>query len=134
DPYFGVKFFDFIEHLPPGRQADWDDFNLLKVGRHLRFSDRAKLIVGREEAENNYLERFSPGRWIFRPVEVVGPTAIFDGEDTVANLEFAARVVARYSDGWNQQEVAIVAEKDDRSITFVAVPLGKEETAKFILT
>ena len=35
-----------------------DDILLLKVGRHLRPRPHFKLIIGREEGENNYLEGY----------------------------------------------------------------------------
>jgi len=63
DPAFGRKFFDFLHYLPPGRQIHLEDFIILKVGRHLRLSDRLKLVVGRDEAENGFLENYREGRW-----------------------------------------------------------------------
>jgi tRNA-specific 2-thiouridylase len=55
DVYFTAKLRDFTAHahLTP------DEVELLKVGRHFRLMGGAKLILGRNEAENNALMRLT---------------------------------------------------------------------------
>jgi len=133
DPSYSRKFFDFIKHLPPGRQVTHDDFNLMKVGRHLRVSDRLKIIVGRDEAENDFLEYYTGGRCTLRPVDLMGPVVIVDGDVSPDELHFAARVLARYSSGRGQPQVTVEVECNGAQQTITVEPLRPEEASKYIL-
>lgn len=52
DAFFTKKLRDFIKYSP----LHEEDIGILKIGRHFRLLDGAKLVLGRDEAENNYLE------------------------------------------------------------------------------
>lgn len=133
DPSYSRRFFDFLRHLPPGREVSHDDFNLMKVGRHLRVSDQLKVIVGRDEAENDFLEYYTANRWTLRPVDVVGPLVLVDGNVGDDDLILAARILARYSDGRDQQRVTVECSHDgDRRVVEVE-PLKQQETSQYIL-
>jgi tRNA-specific 2-thiouridylase len=82
-----------------GRRYELDDIMLLKVGRHIRPAPNFKLIVAREEGEVNFLSGY---RRLFPSLKMVshsGPLALLDGEPTAADIELAARIVGRYSQG-----------------------------------
>lgn len=134
DPAFGRKFFDFIQNRPPNRPIQLEDFVLLKVGRHLRLSNGQKLVVGRDEAENDFLENYRRGRWAIIAANVVGPLALLDGEIAEDNLEDAARVVARYSDGRDRHQVEVLCEKNGHRVQLAVEPASNEETAEYIIT
>jgi len=57
DKQYAVKLAD-LWNTRGKRDYDFDDIMLLKVGRHLRPGKNFKLIVGREEGENRYLEGY----------------------------------------------------------------------------
>ena len=84
-----------------------DDIMLLKVGRHLRPRPHFKLIIGREEGENNFLEGYRHQFTHLRPVSHRGSLALLDGTANDDDLQFAARVVARFSQGRNDDQVDI---------------------------
>ena len=89
------------------RDYELDDIMLLKVGRHLRPRPHFKLIVGREEGENNFLNGYR-GQFIhLRTVSHPGPLALVDGEPTEEDLELAARLTARFSQGRDAQRVEV---------------------------
>ncbi len=134
DPAFGRKFFDFLRHLPPQQTVRLEDFLLLKVGRHLRLDDKLKIILGRDEAENDFLENYTRGRWMLRAEEVVGPLGLAEGDLTDADLECCARVLARYSDGREMPSVRVLCEKNGFSRAFTVRPMPPEETEKYIIT
>jgi tRNA-specific 2-thiouridylase len=52
DINFSTKLRDFIKY----QTLHADDIALLKVGRHFRLNDKAKLILGRDERENEILQ------------------------------------------------------------------------------
>lgn len=133
DPAFGRKFFDYLRHLPEGYQVTLEDFIILKVGRHLRLPEGLKLVVGRDEAENNFLENHLAGRWALQPRDVVGPLALLDGEADLEVLTAAARILARYSDGRGLPVVAVECRREGREEVLNVPPASAEETAKLLI-
>ena len=80
---------------------------LLKVGRHLRPRPNFKLIVGREEGENRFLEGYRKHFTHLIPISHPGPLVLVDGDTDDNDLEIAARLAARYSQGKNETNVRI---------------------------
>ncbi len=89
------------------RDYELDDIMLLKVGRHIRPRPHFKLIVGREEGENNYLEGYRHQFTHLRTLSHPGPLALVDGEPSDDDLNLAAQIVARYSQGRDAAQVQV---------------------------
>ena len=89
------------------RDYDFDDIMLLKVGRHIRPAPHYKLIVGREEGENNFLSGYRRRFVHINTVSHTGPLTLIDGEPTDGDLVLAARIAARYSQGRTAAEVSV---------------------------
>ena len=89
------------------RDYELDDIMLLKVGRHLRPAPHYKLIVGREEGENNFLSGYRSRFPHLRCVSHEGPLTLVDGELDEADAVLAARIAARYSQGRVCPEVTV---------------------------
>jgi tRNA U34 2-thiouridine synthase MnmA/TrmU len=112
DHNFGRKFHDLVrEEETMGRTVGRDEIMLLKVGRHFRISQRLKVIVGRDEAENNFLERFRAGRWKVAALDHLGPVSLVMGDPGDAELAVAASITARYCDGKGEASVRVKAER-----------------------
>lgn len=79
------------------RDYELDDIMLLKVGRHIRPKPNFKVIVSREEGENNFLEGYRYQFASLQPLSCTGPLALIDGKLEKGDLELAASIVARYS-------------------------------------
>ena len=83
-----------------------NDIELLKTGRHFRLSFKTKLVVGRNEKENERLLRLAnPHDICFEPVEVKGPIGIGRGDFDQTMIFLAAKIMARYSDGSNEVRI-----------------------------
>ena len=106
------------------RDYEMDDILLLKVGRHIRPADGFKLIIGREEGENRFLEGYRKQFVHLRCVDVQGPLALVDGRATADDLILAARVLARYSQGRDHDEVRISVQDEGSVETLVVAPLA----------
>lgn len=89
------------------REYELDDIMLLKVGRHLRPRPHFKVIIGREEGENNFLEGYRNRFIAFRTVSHSGPLALLDGDPDEDDLELAAQLVARFSQGRDVAQVRV---------------------------
>ncbi|MGD8514547.1 MAG: tRNA (5-methylaminomethyl-2-thiouridylate)-methyltransferase [Granulosicoccaceae bacterium] len=106
DEQYSKKFVDLWE-ARGDRDYELDDIMLLKVGRHIRPAKHYKLIVGREEGENNFLSGYRKQFASIKTVSHAGPLVLVDGKPTDDDLEFAARIAARYSQGRMADKVTV---------------------------
>ncbi len=110
------------------RDYELDDIMLLKVGRHLRPRPDFKLIIAREEGENRFLRGYRHRFTHLRTVSHEGPLAMLDGEAGDGDLELAARLVARFSQGRDAERVQVEVAAKGRPPTVLAVsPLPPSE-------
>ena len=110
------------------RDYDIEDVILLKTGRHIRPSRDFKLIVGREESENQFLRGFRHRFTSLEPISHNGPLALFDGAPTDVNLGLATRIVSRYSQGRNAPTVTVRSTSPDGvSRDFEVEPMPVQE-------
>ena len=84
-----------------------EDTIVLSVGRHLRLSPSVKIVVGRRQEENEYLERAWSGSALMTTVDHPGPTTLVQGEASQEDLLLAAAITARYSDGKGERSVRV---------------------------
>lgn len=116
-----------------------DDIMLLKVGRHLQPFPHFKLIIGRDEDENNFLENYKnkyiafesedfPGALVLLSYHDDSVTAGFSLRDfefaashnnpvaagfSLRDFEFAAKIAAYFSKGKLQENVKITVTIPD---------------------
>jgi len=89
------------------RTYELDDIMLLKVGRHIRPKPYYKLIIGREDGENNYLSGYFNEFTNIKTISHKGPLALIDGTVNKTDMEEAAAIVARYSQGREADTVEV---------------------------
>lgn len=104
-----------------------DDIMLLKVGRHIRPRPEFKLIVAREEGEGRFLNGYKHRFPHLYPVSHPGPLALIDGHPSEADLILAARIVARYSQGRDADQVEVTAITSEGEHSFRVTPLQPHE-------
>lgn len=110
------------------RAYELDDIMLLKVGRHLRPSPHYKIIIGREEGENNFLEGYRHEFIHLRILSHNGPLALIDGKPTAEDIHLAARLLARYGSGRTAEEVMIeVHSREGVTWNLTVAPLSVDE-------
>ena len=129
DPGFARRVKDLKDHGP----FDMLNIELLKVGRHFRLSPQVKLVVGRDERENNYLLRVAkPEDRVFKTIDVPGPVALSRGVFSVDQIEFSARAVSFYSDLNGQGATRIFhAEGSDEQVLVDVKPALDAELDQF---
>jgi tRNA U34 2-thiouridine synthase MnmA/TrmU len=107
DETFGRRFHDLVDRRAD-RRLGQEEVPLLATGRHFRLSNEAKLIVGRDEGENELLSRFAnDGHYRVSALDVVGPMALVEGEPSSEEREVASRIVARYGKGRDLEVVRV---------------------------
>jgi len=103
------------------------DFRIINAGRFFRLPSESRLIVGRYEAENNFLDRVRPPYALrLEPTSVVGPVALLFGKQDGEVLDIALSIVARYSDANEGEQVRLSLIRGDDD-------LGERVVAKEML-
>jgi len=115
DPEFSKRFKDIVSH----EGLNQNNVELLKLGRHFRFSERAKLIVGRNEKENARLSDLAgENDYLFMPYEIAGPTALGRGVFTDELVKLSCSITCRYCDLNRNTNIDIVyrrmSEKENK--------------------
>ncbi len=99
DPQYAAKLKDFFDH--EGKyELTHEHVIMLKVGRHFRVSRKARVIVGRNERENNFLKVYEKGRHVFRIADYPSAHVLaeFRGEAGPEEIRMIASIAARYCD------------------------------------
>jgi len=90
------------------------DFRLLKIGRHFRIGPRTKVIIGRDEADNNLLEHsVQKGEARLRWLDGGSPLGVVMGAVDDDLLGVAARILLRYTRAEVGQECRMKVIRDD---------------------
>jgi tRNA-specific 2-thiouridylase len=125
DPEYGKRLSDLMEYKP---DFNAHDLKLLKYGRHFRYSG-IKIIVGRHERDNNFIESLFD-REIETMLEAVDYNSPLTIVETLTDNDViiaAARLTARYCDGKREPEVRVQATTAGRKETIVVTPIDDEE-------
>jgi tRNA-specific 2-thiouridylase len=121
DENYGRKFREMMEQEgDPGLSRRMAV--LLAIGRHFRLDGGARLVVGRNKTENEYIERNFSGDWLASPVDCPGPTTLLLGEPVEGDLERAAAFTARYSDCKREASVGIRIARGDEEFLLDVPP------------
>jgi tRNA U34 2-thiouridine synthase MnmA/TrmU len=104
DAQFAARLKDAFEH----GEDTVAEMQFLKVGRHFRLKRGAKVIVGRNEAENRVMESLvGPDDRVLTALETEGPTVVLRRLRGHEDIEPAARLCARYCDAHAQELVKV---------------------------
>ena len=110
------------------KNYELDDVMLLKVGRHLRPRPHFKMIIGREEGENKFMEGYRKQFTSLRTVSCTGPLVLVDGELSAEDEVLAARITARFSKGRDAESVEVeLTDKTGTSRLLQVKPLAESE-------
>ena len=129
DPIFSRRLRDLFSH-----QDDQNirDFELLKYGRHFRVDDNCKIIVGRNNADNEALQKLSTDDdLVLNIANYPGPLVLVPyGE---ADEQIAASLCVRYSDAPDELEAEVVCQYKNSSKSINAIAAVKEDCEKWII-
>ncbi len=116
---YANKLRDLFKHK---KRCTWADVSLLKVGRHFRFGEN-KIIVGRNEAENNFLTaKKARTDYYFEVSDIGSPITVLQGAKTKNAIKAAAALTAFYSDAKSDNVTVLFGRESlNKSIT-VSIP------------
>ncbi len=126
DVGYTLRMKDLLEY----DQADVENIELLKYGRHFRLSPATKLIVGRDEADNNAIESTITRGSLLLVKDHFGPLGYLNADDEQL-LNLAANIYLSYCkkapDDWD------VTYGKDFNQTISATKASQTEISKYII-
>jgi len=116
------------------RNPEIREIELLKLGRHFRISPDAKLVVGRNNKENEELRALGAEYdFILTSAADPGPTVLGLGDFPDISLELAAAVTAAYSDAEEGKTTTVRVIKGGTERMLMSRSPGKEEFKGYML-
>ena len=95
---------------------------LLKYGRHFRLDKKTKVVIGRDERENEVIEKLKTKKDILvRLQEDPGPYGLLRGDITEKNIEKTASLVVSHSKKRELNDVFVEFWNKDNDITLIKV-------------
>ncbi|MFH0924042.1 MAG: tRNA 4-thiouridine(8) synthase ThiI [bacterium] len=94
NPNYAGRLKLLLQHCP---EPDYIDLKFLSIGRHFYLSPNSRLIIGRDQEENQQLLSFkNKASLILQPKKVAGPTAILLGNNDEAISRLASSLMSKY--------------------------------------
>ncbi len=120
EPNYSYRLRELLDHDP---DPSLDELHLLRAGRHFRLSPTSKVIIGRDERENNVIESFARDDNYLMSVEDVGsPFVLLSGFYAEGFLPLAASLCARYSDAKGLPEVEVTVNRAGEIFAMTVAP------------
>ena len=127
DPGFCRRLADLMRSQ---EKIEVRDIELLKIGRHFRLASDTKLIVGRNETENDAIEDLVTLKDFFFYVPDTGsPNGLLLGNKKF--IKIAAAITARYSDKKDEGSVEVFYRNKKKVDKISAKPVTSDELAKW---
>ena len=130
DPMFTVRLRDLFAHH---EDHFLHDLNLLKYGRHFRPDDNGKIIVGRNNFDNEKIREYSTENdFVLYMADFPGPNVVIPhGIESL--LSIAASLCVRYSDAPADYEAKVNCQYKNKSWSIMAKAASKEDCARWVI-
>ena len=125
---FSNKLRDFVDH----DKLEVEDINTLKAGRHLRLPDGAKLIIGRDQDDNEKIKNTTSDKYYkARILDASGPLCLFQKDASEDDMKLATNLIITYG-RTNLDKTYKVKFVDSVDITNEIMCVGKKLASKQI--
>jgi len=93
EEHFSDRLREFVAH----DELTISDVDLLKYGRHFRLPDGAKLIVGRNQEDNESLQQVKSEKYMTVKLPIIGPFSLLSVAATAEDKALAAKIAMTYA-------------------------------------
>jgi len=131
DKNYSQRLADLMKH----EIFDSPNIDFLKVGRHFRLSPQTKLIIGRNEKENEILSKLVSEEITLQIRDIAGPLGVINSVSipTQNELETAAAILLRYANKADEKAVVVIEGKGNSAQTVTISKMESSETEKFLI-
>lgn len=120
EPNYALRLKELFSYR---KDPGYKEINFLRVGRHFRYSDNCKIIVGRNEKENSViLSLADPDDYTIHIEGVGSPVTVLPGNASDDAVMSAASICARYSAARKLPEAKAAVTKDGRTYYITVKP------------
>lgn len=131
DPNFSRRLKDLFDHCP---DHGIRDIELLKLGRHFRIHAHAKLIVGRNQADNNAIQALiREGDAVLQMADFRGPTVLVPHGCDEATLREAAGFCCLYANRPDDHPCTVVCRTGGTARTVTVTAARREDAERMLL-
>lgn len=124
EPIYAERLIDTLIYQ---KDIQPDDILLNKIGRHFRINSKSKVIVGRNEGENDLLLQAAKGKYFFQATQYQSPLTLLIGNASANSFKIAARLTLRYADGPKNKISTVLIQKGNKKILIRAKPLKQSQ-------
>jgi len=129
---FTNRLRDLLTHQPDCTPRD---IELLKAGRQVRLSPKAKLTLGRNLQTNERLQELATTEHtLLRAANFGGPIGLLSGQPERDDLARAAAIVATYGKGHKETQVSVLCIRGDERWQLTVTPMIREEIEPLIVS
>jgi tRNA-specific 2-thiouridylase len=130
DPNYSRRLRDLFDHQP---DYGLRDIELLKFGRQFRIPEGDKVIVGRNQGDNEaILSLIAENDAVIHMADVAGPTTLVPGGHQQA-LPIAAALCVLYSGEPPELIHEVVCRYGNRNYTFAVKAISRQEAERLLL-
>jgi tRNA-specific 2-thiouridylase len=130
DPNFSLRLRDLFAHQPDYQVRD---IELLKLGRHFRIKGECKVIVGRNQMDNEAIQSLiAENDAVLQMADIAGPTTLVPGGDQQA-LPTAAALCVLYSGAPPEQTYRVACRHGHRDLFVIAKAIPLQEAQRMRL-
>ncbi len=131
DSGYSNRLHDLIQH---SEQINFDDLNLLRAGRHFRLNPDVKIVVGRDEQDNNAILACKQSHhYELEVLDVGSPVTLIIGNPTENDFQFAGAISARYTSARKEPIVKVRITNEEKSELISVKPADDSLIDKIIL-
>ncbi|MEA1917578.1 MAG: 7-cyano-7-deazaguanine synthase [Campylobacterota bacterium] len=93
EEHFSKKIRDFVQY----DDLHVKDIPVIKHGRHLRLPDGAKLVIGRDKDDNQYIINIENEKFIHIKTDgIVGPHSLLSADASQADRDLSAKIILTF--------------------------------------
>ncbi|MDD3324551.1 MAG: argininosuccinate synthase [Sulfurospirillaceae bacterium] len=129
DVQFAIKMRDFLKY----DSFTVEDIDVLKNGRHFRLLDGAKLVVGRDERENNIINSIVNPKFTHLHVEdsITAPSSLLSAKATQNDIQEACKIILSFTKAQSDKSYNITLGKE--KIVSASPYKSRDDAKKYLL-
>jgi tRNA U34 2-thiouridine synthase MnmA/TrmU len=132
DPGFSRRLKELMDH---GDVLSANALHLLQHGRHMRLAPTTKIVIGRNQQENEHIVRYYDRAHdaLFKVRNHPGPNVLMPGGGPPPMLFLAAAICAGYSKAPKEEPAAVQVETTSGTHTLSVLPVTPQESKRFLI-